>query len=312
MARSSTPPSSLQTDLRWTPDTREAPPEPQYDQIGGTFIGGAGDDEIHGGPFNDIIIGNGTPNPFLQDDDTLHGEDGHDTIDGMAGNDSLYGGNGDDTVFGGAGNDLIDGGDGEDKLYGGAGADRIFGGDDHDWINGDHHELAYTRGYWNDTIDGGGGEDWIYGMYGHDTIHGGEANDRLFGDGYDAVGNDILYGDAGDDRLWGGGGNDMMFGGDGTDYLHGGDGDDTYDGGNGTDMLVGGAGADYFIAGTDGVPDIIENYAFLDGDSIQGSYFITGGNGTESYTYVYNSSDVMVFILPEYHATNDGITLIPV
>jgi Ca2+-binding RTX toxin-like protein len=64
----------------------------------------------------------------------LYGDDDNDTLIGGHGNDSLYGGNGDDildggidkdTLYGDAGNDILIGGLGKDTLRGGSGKDKF-------------------------------------------------------------------------------------------------------------------------------------------------------------------------------------------
>lgn len=290
--------------------SREAAPEPRFDAIGGTFLGGAGDDEIHGGQFGDLIIGNASPNPFIPDADTLFGEEGWDTIYGNAGDDSIFGGADEDTLFGQSGNDFIDGGTGDDMIEGGSGADEILGGDGEDWINGDGLGVTSGRGSYDDIIHGGDAEDWIFGMHGDDTLNGDGGDDRLFGDHYDAVGDDLLNGGDGDDRLWGGDGDDTLNGGSDEDYLHGGDGDDTLDGGDGLDMLIGGAGADLYRAGTDGIADVVTGYSFAEGDRIVGDHYLQTGDGTNPWTYVFDANGTALFILPNYGADTDGILLV--
>jgi len=67
-----------------------------------------GIEDIHGGPFDDTITGNG-------DSNYIHGGEGNDTITGLDGDDYLYGEEGDDTIDGGNGNDVVDGGPGTDS-----------------------------------------------------------------------------------------------------------------------------------------------------------------------------------------------------
>jgi Ca2+-binding RTX toxin-like protein len=96
--------------------------------------GGAGDDVVVGGAWNDDLIGE-EGNDRLDGnggDDTLLGGDGRDQLRGGAGDDGLAGGPGGDRLFGGAGNDYLRGDEGRDVLHGGAGADvfAILDGDD--------------------------------------------------------------------------------------------------------------------------------------------------------------------------------------
>ena len=84
--------------------------------LGNTFIAGAGNDFITGGPMNDIVKAGS----------------GDDQIFGGKGDDKLDGGGGDDKIFGIKGNDTLYGCRGDDKLNGGKGADiyKISPGND--------------------------------------------------------------------------------------------------------------------------------------------------------------------------------------
>ena len=114
-------------------------------------VAGSDDDNIiHGGDNDDTIDGNGG-------NDTLYGGDGHDKLYGNAGDDTIYGGDGKDAIFGSAGDDIIHGGDGNDSLIGGVGADTIYGG--------------------------AGIVDHIYGNDGDDILYGGDGDDFLNGQG---------------------------------------------------------------------------------------------------------------------------------
>jgi Ca2+-binding RTX toxin-like protein len=116
-----------------------------------TLDGGAGNDQLIGSSFMDLLRG--------QDgNDTLTGGDGNDFLQGGAGDDQLLsgdgtdglsGGSGDDTLFGGLGGDIAYGGSGDDSIRGEAGADTIFGGADDDDVDG---------GADTDQIAGGSGE----------------------------------------------------------------------------------------------------------------------------------------------------------
>jgi hypothetical protein len=80
--------------------------------VGGTQMGGSGNDTLTGTAGND----------------SLNGADGDDTLTGNAGNDTLIGGNDQDFLVGSAGDDLLDGGNGNDTLTGGLGNDTLIGG----------------------------------------------------------------------------------------------------------------------------------------------------------------------------------------
>ncbi|MCA3329751.1 MAG: hypothetical protein INF55_06410 [Roseomonas sp.] len=94
-----------------------------------------------------------------EDNDSVEGTFGSDTIDLMAGNDTVFGRNGSDSILGADGNDCINGEGGADTVYGGSGADSVTGGNGNDRIFGEAG---------NDRIDGGDG---------NDTLSGGEGND---------------------------------------------------------------------------------------------------------------------------------------
>ena len=80
----------------------------------------------------------------------MHGEDGHDTLDGGEGSDSIYGNSGDDLLAGGLGDDTVPGETGNDQVGGGAGRDRLTGGDGQDTLVG---------GLGVDTLSGDAGAD---------------------------------------------------------------------------------------------------------------------------------------------------------
>jgi len=148
----------------------------------------------------------GTNNPNVLDmigkgvsDDTVFGypktgasdsdNNDNDTIYGWMGKDSLYGGTGGDTMFGEQDSDYLNGGTGNDTLWGGDGNDTIDG-----WTG-------------NDVIHGESGDDYLLGWSGADTIYGEAGNDTLNGEGD----NDKLYGGAGIDTMDGGSGSDHFY-----------------------------------------------------------------------------------------------------
>ena len=161
--------------------------------------GGAGDDELVGGDDNDVLVGdssllhigallsttvvfygledNADTDP-LQSSDNLDETidnlllmlvideliEGHDRLDGGAGDDWLQGNGGHDELIGGTGMDYLEGGAGDDDLDGGAGTDVLDGG------SGD------------DELNGGAGDDWLVGSAGNDVLEGGAGDDLLAGD----------------------------------------------------------------------------------------------------------------------------------
>jgi Ca2+-binding RTX toxin-like protein len=80
--------------------------------VGGTQMGGNGNDTLTGTAGND----------------SLNGGNGNDSLIGNAGDDTLIGGNGTDFLVGSAGNDLLNGDNGSDTLRGGLGSDTLTGG----------------------------------------------------------------------------------------------------------------------------------------------------------------------------------------
>jgi VCBS repeat-containing protein len=207
--------------------------------------GGAGNDNINGGPCNDVIFGrDGT--------DTILTGEGDNWVDAGSGNDSVFSRSGEDVLYGGLGNDVVSGGSGQDMLFGGIGNDRIFAG---------------------------GGADLLSGGVGNDILIAGSGHDVLIGN----VGNDTVRGNNGDDLLVGGTDRDAMQGGRGRDLLIGGVAQNEDDesalsdlllqwsisrftadlgtvGDDGDiDALVAGGGFDSVFVGTDDLADIRAN-----------------------------------------------------
>jgi Ca2+-binding RTX toxin-like protein len=215
-------------------------------------------DEFRGEDGDDTLVG-------LAGNDTLNGEDGDDSLRGDIGDDTLIGGAGNDSIFGGAGNDTVIGGQGRDSLDGGTDIDLL----DFSAVTGNISKNAFSNqfnvsGVGSSTLVGferfllGSGNDQVFlnqstdntvdGGAGDDGIFTGFGNDSVFG----GIGNDAVIGRVGDDTVDGGIGDDEMFGEEGNDSLLGGDGEDSLDGFTGDDTLDGGAGNDwasYFSAG---------------------------------------------------------------
>ncbi|THD84247.1 tandem-95 repeat protein [Aliigemmobacter aestuarii] len=215
------------------------------DTVGGgrgndTIATGDGNDLVYGGAGEDVIdTSGGVPLPNrdypglypadtapTDDEDTVYGSGGSDTITTGDDNDVIFGGGGGDLIDGGIDDDTIFGGTGSDTIIGGEGADVIDGGDDGDLIYGgldpsfpdeinipDATDLRPDNG--TDTIFGGGGDDTIFGLDDDDVIDGGD-------------GNDLLDGGIDEDTITGGTGNDTITGGLGLDSLAGGDDRDTF------------------------------------------------------------------------------------
>ena len=212
---------------------------------------------------------------------------GNDTIHGTQRLDALDGGSGDDLI------EIVNGG----QAAGSAGNDRIIGNWLDDYLIGDANGWPLADGEGNDTLEGAGGNDWLTGDGGNDMLLGGSGNDELYGgagddtidggDGHDLIviyldtsgyghpelfdgsellggsgrvkdpdggtdtlksieavyvhagsGNDSIIGSGGDDYFEGGTGNDTLAGGPGNDRFRKHSGDDTFNGGAGEDTLI--------------------------------------------------------------------------
>ena len=119
--------------------------------FGTQLIGGGGNDILHGGLLDDLLIDGATDLPFAVTTDPFFNVIG-------SGNDQMFGGAGGDLIAAGVGDDLLDGGDGNDTLAGGAGADILIGGDATFQVN-DHDTFLYFSA--SDTGVGAGNRDRI-------------------------------------------------------------------------------------------------------------------------------------------------------
>lgn len=109
-----------------------------YITTGAKIYGRGNDNTFHGGNLGEYVEGD-------DGSDTLYGNGGNDTLYGdttnenpwpvnsnAAGDDQLYGGSGDDNLYGQGGSDLLDGGSGTNHLWGGPGADAFLVSDGYD------------------------------------------------------------------------------------------------------------------------------------------------------------------------------------
>lgn len=115
--------------------------------------GGAGRDQIHAGPGDDLVAGG-------RDDDILTGYAGDDRVDGGSGSDILLGLEGPDRLRGGDDGDFLFGGSGDDDVDGGAGDDALGRTIryDADGLGGDT-AIATAVESGDDRLDGGAGSD---------------------------------------------------------------------------------------------------------------------------------------------------------
>ncbi len=247
-----------------------------YNDIVNRIRGMDGDDLLHGGVLNDVLLGeNGN--------DRLHGQHGDDRLDGGAGSDDLQGGSGHDSLVAGTGHDTMNGGLGSDTylISGRGGYTRWLHSQDPDGqdrdvvILEDVRAVEVTAVERHDTLlvmrYGSGDQLMMHGYFlgaewRVDELRFAEGTrwldqdlrDRLVVPGATA-GNDVLggYNDMvnrirgmdGDDLLIGGALNDVLIGENGNDRLQGHHGDDRLEGGAGNDELLGGSGNDWLEAG---------------------------------------------------------------
>ncbi|WP_127145374.1 calcium-binding protein [Pelagibacterium montanilacus] len=154
-------------------------------------VGGRGDDEIHGGAGNDMILGDWGIFALL--DPALYPNMSafdrivtvESTLNWARGDDRLYGHDGRDIIIGGDGDDYIEGGDGQDLLAGDAAIYR----NDHDGWELFESRFPFSGG--DDVIRGGAGNDIVVSGFFNLGVPG--AGDRIEGDTVE----DFLMGDAG-------------------------------------------------------------------------------------------------------------------
>ena len=187
---------------------------------GDVALNGGADVVVNGGTIlGDLILGDqndlyrGTGTGIVSG--VVDGGNNNDTLIGASGNDSLNGGSNEDLLVGHGGDDTMDGGFGNDTLLGGAGDDSLSGSNGTDILNG---------GAGSDDLSGGADNDLLVGQDGSDTLDGGDNNDTLDG----GAGDDILEGGDGNDVLRGRAGEDELAGGEGRDFLTGGQGADSF------------------------------------------------------------------------------------
>lgn len=286
-----------------TPTLTPTPPS------GTMFVGSAGQDNLIGTGFGDVMTGNGGTDTLsgAQGHDEIWGGDGGDLLRGNAGSDTIGGGNGSDMLIGGDGSDMLGGGAGHDEIFGGTGTDTLLGGIGDDTLGGGDGQDILSGGAGadrlggangNDQIWGGADSDLLQGGLGEDTLGGGDGNDVMTsGDGADLLGggadHDVIWSGAGNDTASGGDGNDVIGGGDGDDILAGGDGGDELGGGSGNDTLSGGGGRDLLWggAGNDSIAGGSGNDLLVGGD---GDDRLSGGGGNDTLAGG-DGADVFIF-----------------
>ncbi len=148
--------------------------------------------------------------------DTLTGTAGPDVLCGLGGNDTLRGRGGNDRLIGASGNDVLEPGGGDDLVDGGSGTDLVS-------------YAESTRAAVVDLESRVAQAEGTDSMLSVEDVTGSSKADRLRGSG--TV--NELFGGEGVDDLFGRGGNDRLVGGSGRNDLDGGPGRDQCVGSNG-------------------------------------------------------------------------------
>ncbi|WP_417241699.1 calcium-binding protein [Celeribacter sp.] len=292
------------------------------------FVGGIGDNEVHGG-------------------------DGNDMIKGVSNNNTLFGEAGDDVIYSGRHTSVLDGGDGDDHLIlqldkgadhtatGGTGADTfeisrpsngrqstvtitdfdiaedslVLGGITID-ITQDGARYSVVTGaddrfiYFNDddviVLEGLG--NGTPADVANGSVEGSAFNDIMV-NGYTDFGGDTVSG--GDDLIFGLGGDDLIRGGDGDDEIYGGDGNDALYGSNGHNMIYGEAGDDLLNAGKHGS----DLYGGTGDDTLEvnlsknGTHRLNGGDGADTFVFTSGSGGTRAtVIVTDFDVTEDSVS----
>jgi serralysin len=204
--------------------------------------GGGGTDTI---VLTDVNTTEGFSSIKLDNDVTLAGGAGNDSITASAFADWIRGGDGDDVILAGSGGDTIYGDEGGDTMTGGSGDDTYV------WQGYESNGSYYT----DEVIESGSGNDTLdFYAYGNavnlnlgttgsaqsvqgymsikltnagqieNVIGSNSHGDNITGDSI----NNLIRGSGGNDTLAGGSGSDTIYGDEGGDVMTGGSGDDTY------------------------------------------------------------------------------------
>ena len=245
--------------------------------IGGTLLGGAGND-------------------------TLTGGNGADQLDGGIGNDAMAGGTGDDTyVVDSLGDAITEAATGgtdtvrtDITLTLAANVENLVlvegfaidgtGNSGNNTLTGNSANNVLTGEAGNDVLDGGLGDDTLVGGTGDDTyaIDSGDTIVELAGEGTDTVRVGATYTLANDleNLVLTGGAALNGTGNELANVLTGNSAANVLDGGAGNDTLVGGAGNDTYIV--DSTADVVTEVAAEGTDTVQASATFTLGAEVEN------------------------------
>uniref|UniRef100_UPI0040472DEE hypothetical protein n=1 Tax=Aliarcobacter sp. TaxID=2321116 RepID=UPI0040472DEE len=150
------------------------------------------------------------------------------TADLVVNIENIIGSNNDDTLGGNSGINSIKGGLGDDTIYASAGQDDIDGEDGSDWLSLEYFNPAGNIDLQNNNVGdakafnienvidfNGNRAETVWGSNVDNTFIMYDGNDHVLG----RLGNDVYDMGAGDDRMSANYGNDTLIGGDGTDIL---------------------------------------------------------------------------------------------
>ncbi|MGL5943491.1 MAG: calcium-binding protein [Waterburya sp.] len=249
------------------------------------FNSGSGNDDIQitaatayvsGGAGNDTIIG-GAYN------DNLDSGEGNDLINAGGGDDYVYTSAGIDTVIGGSGNDSLT------LIYYSATDDLTINYTDIN--NGTVSDGSRFQGFESIFITTGSGNDSINSTIKVTDLFAGAGSDRVSSSAQD----DYLFGEEGADSLKSNGGNDTLIGGSGIDTLTGGSGEDNFRFENptdGFDRLVD------FNVNDDLIEVLSSNFGggLVEGSSLSVDQFVIGSAATDSSDrFIYNNTNGALF-----------------
>lgn len=272
------------------------------DEDNNTLEGGAGGDTIFGMDGDDLIIGGRDSLASRDINNTIPVEDLEDQTESDDGDDVLYGGRGNDTIFGGAGDDILDGGDGDDTLMGQDGVDIFRGGDGVDTVDYSHESPFQLLVNLQTNVASGGtaSGDTFYSI--ENLIGSDDRVDRFIG----TDDNNHFWGRGGGDVFNGGGGDDILDGGRDGDLLYGDEGNDILIGGAGQDYMNGGEGIDTvdYSGSNDGVTVDLANGTASGGDA-DGPVQIVGRGTTIKHDIIVDVENVVGSFFDDHLIGND-------
>ncbi|MEW6550984.1 MAG: hypothetical protein AB1389_02545 [Campylobacterota bacterium] len=161
---------------------------------------------------------------------------GNSTADTILNIENIIGTSGNDTIIGSNVANVLDGGDGNDYFMGNAGNNTILGGDGSDLV--DYSGASFGVKV---TLDNSGNGTALIGsqtdtLEGIENIKGTNYSDTIISNDTNSMSN----------TFWGGVGNDTLGAGSGDDYLYGESGDDKIIASNGSDFIDGGSDSEIF------------------------------------------------------------------